>query len=277
MSTDQAVPTVEDTNNYYEIANQLVVELWDENFHMGYWHSEEDDSSNRVAADRMTDLVIERSGLGGGGRMLDIGCGIGLPAFRAAAVTPAEIVGVSNNMAQIDEAGRRSAELGLADRVTFAYADALALPYADDSFDVVWSFETLPHLDRPAAYAEMLRVLRPGGRVVVTDHLLAAPLTGKHKEMVDRFTEEMQATPRLPLDEHRRLILDAGFELDELTDISLHTGRTAVRVTEAVDRRFDELVGRYGEGIAPMLEVFRAPVGVLPEMGYLIAVARKAA
>ncbi|MHC0430276.1 SAM-dependent methyltransferase [Streptomyces sp. O3] len=279
MSAEQAGSgsPAHDTDAFYEIANQLVMELWDENFHQGYWETAQDDRSNRAAADRMTDLLAGKSGLTSGTRMLDVGCGIGLPAIRVAETTAAEIVGVSNNQAQIDEASRRAAERGLSGRVSFAYADAEAMPYADGAFDVVWALETLPHLDRARAFAELRRVLKPGGRLVLTDFLLRAPLVGESKKMVEEFEAGMQGNPRLLLDEYRALLLASGLELEELSDISDHTANTARRVTAAVNERFDELTARYGQEIAPMLEVFRHPVGTLPEMGYLLAVARNPA
>ncbi|GAA3795919.1 27-O-demethylrifamycin SV methyltransferase [Sphaerisporangium flaviroseum] len=276
MTTDQASPSSAGTAEYYDISNLILIEVWDENFHQGYWHSEDDESSNRVAAERMTDLLIEKSELGQGGRVLDIGCGIGTSAFRLAEATPAEIVGISNNQAQIDEANRRAAEKGVADRVSFAYADALDLPYADDSFDVVWVFESLMHMNRLLTLREIGRVLRPGGRVVLTDQLRTGPMSEEDDRSVRSFMEQMQASPLLDLDGYRALVAESGLELVELLDISKHTKKTTHRVIAAIDERWDELVARYGEEIAPLLEVFRSPVGLVPQLGYLIAVARKA-
>ena len=271
--TDQASPTSEDTSDYYDISNVILRELWDDNFHQGYWLSADDESSNKVATDRLTDLLIDA--LEGGGRVLDVGCGIGTSAFRLAQRTPAEIVGISNNQPQIDEANRRSAEQGLADRVSFAYADVLALPYADDSFDLVWVFEALMHMDRPRTLREILRVLRPGGKVIITDLLQHGPMSESDQAMVRAHMEEMQASPLLPEDAYRALVAESGLELTELLDISEHTSKTARRVYDAVNERHDELVERYGEEIRDLLEVFRNPIGLLPQMGYLIAVARK--
>ncbi|GII76242.1 methyltransferase type 11 [Sphaerisporangium rufum] len=265
------------TAEFYDISNLILVELWDENFHQGYWLSADDESSNKVATDRLTDLLIEKSGLSAGGRVLDVGCGIGTSAFRLAEATPAQVVGISNNQAQIDEANRRATERGLAGRVAFEYADVLALPYPDASFDVVWVFEALMHMDRTRTLREIRRVLRPGGRVVITDLLQHGELAGEDARLIHEHMAEMQASPLLDADAYRALVAGAGLELAELSDISEHTGKTARRVYDAVNERYDELVAKYGAEAAGLLEVFRNPIGLLPQMGYLIAVAHRPA
>jgi demethylmenaquinone methyltransferase/2-methoxy-6-polyprenyl-1,4-benzoquinol methylase len=61
-------------------------------------------------------------------------------------------------------------QAGLADRISLAAADALALPFADNSFDaitVAYGVRNFEHLDK--GYAEMLRVLRPGGMLCVLE------------------------------------------------------------------------------------------------------------
>jgi ubiquinone/menaquinone biosynthesis C-methylase UbiE len=271
--TDAATGKVPD---FYDLATQLIVELTGENFHQGYWYSEQDASSYQVATDRLTDLLVDRSGLFDGGRVLDVGCGIGLPAFRLAELTPAEIVGISNNQPQIDEANRRAVGRGLADRVTFQHADAHDLPFPDDSFDVVWAFEVMLHLDRKRAFQEILRVLRPGGRLVVTDQLQTGPFSEQDQPVIDQFLAALSAPPLLDAGQYRDLLTECGLEVVELRDVSAETGRTGRWVTEAVNERFEEIVGKYGQEVAPILEAFRSPVVYIKELGYLVAVARRA-
>lgn len=267
----------DETANYYDVVNQFVAELWDANFHQGYWESDEDHSSNREAADKLTDLVIERSGDLTGARVLDVGCGFGLPAFRLAGRTPSvEVVGISNNRSQVAGANRRSADLGLADRVSFDYADAVATPYEDNSFDAVWVVETLPHLDRLAALREFKRVVKPGGAVVITDMFLNAPPSPEELAELREHEARTAMSPRLLEHEYREVVAQSGLELQELKDISAETSRSAFRMLEAVNERWDELVERYTENIIPIMEAVRNPARRRPELGYLIAVARKA-
>ncbi|HVK20631.1 MAG TPA: methyltransferase domain-containing protein [Actinokineospora sp.] len=275
MPAAQESPESDGTAELYDLSNIILCEVWDENFHHGYWLSDDDESSNRVATDRLTDLLIAKSGLDAGGRVLDVGCGIGLSAFRLADATPAHVVGISNNQAQIDEANRRAAAKGLADRVGFEFADVLALPYPDDSFDVAWVFESLMHMDRVRTLKELGRVLRPGGRVVITDQLQTARASDADQAVIDDLMRTMQASTLLFADGYQAMLATTGLELVEFLDISRNTKKTPRRVIDGTNAKFDELVERFGESVIPMLEMFRDPTGLMPEIGYLLAVVRK--
>ena len=110
---------------------------------------------------RMNELL----GLPGAVRLLDVGCGTGDDARQMAEVG-GRVVGVDNSQIMIAEARQRTAGKEL--RVEFKLADALALPFAADSFDGCRADRSLMHVPDPRrALAEMLRVTRPGGRVVV--------------------------------------------------------------------------------------------------------------
>lgn len=259
-----------------ELVNRIVVDVWGENVHQGYWHGEDDDASNQVATEQLTDLVIAQSGLADGDRVLDIGCGVGSPAIRLAETVPVEIVGISNTRSQIEEASRRAAAIGLDPRVRFEFADALDLPFPEDSFDVVWMIELLAVLDRERALDQAWRVLRPGGRLVLTDQLLIAAPTGENRRQIEAYFAATPAT-LLDADGYRALLAAVGFDMADVIDVSDNTRRTAVRMIEAVDRRHDELIASYGRGITPLLEMFRSPVPLLPELGYAVLSCRKPA
>ena len=118
----------------------------------------------RAAWDRIFDLALTgRDPLDA----LDAGCGTGFLTFELAA-RGHRVTGVDFAPAMLAEAQRKAAELGVS--VRFEKADAEKLPFPSHSFDlaisrhVLW---TLPHPE--AAIDEWIRVLRPGGRLVVVD------------------------------------------------------------------------------------------------------------
>jgi len=115
-------------------------------------------------------LMIEQLRLRDGAHALDVGCGVGDDAFDLASrVGPAgRVAGVDVSTAMIDEARRRASGRNLP--VTFETADAQALPFADATFDAVRTERMLMHVPDPnRALAELVRVLRPGGRLAVLD------------------------------------------------------------------------------------------------------------
>ncbi|MBX2811863.1 MAG: methyltransferase domain-containing protein [Myxococcales bacterium] len=97
---------------------------------------------------------------------LDVGCGIGGSARYLAERWPnAEVTGVTLSPAQMN----RATELTPSHmKVSFKVADALELPFPDSTFDLVWSCESGEHMpDKEVFLREMVRVLRPGGHLVI--------------------------------------------------------------------------------------------------------------
>ena len=104
-------------------------------------------------------------------RVLDVGSGPGDLALEIAArVSGASIVGVDLAPAMVILAQGSAAAAGLGTRIRFELADAARLPLDDASVDLVVSSLSLHHWDRPpAVFAELHRVLRPGGSALVYD------------------------------------------------------------------------------------------------------------
>jgi SAM-dependent methyltransferase len=105
-----------------------------------------------------------------GQHLLDVGCGLGpdVQALAQRVGNAGRVVGIDSSATMIAEAQRRAAGLGLP--VAFARGDAGHLAFAADSFDGCRSERLLVHLDHPPqALAEMARVVRPRGRIVVLD------------------------------------------------------------------------------------------------------------
>ncbi|UJR78712.1 class I SAM-dependent methyltransferase [Sandaracinus amylolyticus] len=99
--------------------------------------------------------------------VLLVGCGAGDDALALAErIVGARVTGVDTSLARIDEALRRARHVALA--VHFAVADARALPFDDERFDVVLADGVLGEVDdRLRAARELARVTRAGGRVLV--------------------------------------------------------------------------------------------------------------
>lgn len=104
-----------------------------------------------------------------GARVLDVGCGVGgdVRAIAELVGKTGRVVGLDFAEAFLAEARRQSVDYPT---VEYRLGDAHALPFADGAFDAVRSERVFQHLAEPAAaLAEMRRVTRAGGRVVVTD------------------------------------------------------------------------------------------------------------
>ncbi|MBC7263180.1 MAG: methyltransferase domain-containing protein [Chloroflexi bacterium] len=131
--------------------------------------------------------LLESMELAGGERVLDVATGTGAIAIAAAKrVGPAgKVVGVDITPAMLERATQNVKAAGLEERIELHHASAMALPFPDEDFDVVVSSMAMHHTVVEDALAEMVRVLKPGGRLVITD-MGASPAwrTGSGKVVV---------------------------------------------------------------------------------------------
>jgi ubiquinone/menaquinone biosynthesis C-methylase UbiE len=114
--------------------------------------------------------LAEASGVKPGQSVVDIGSGLGGPSRYLAARYGCTVHGVDLSPAFVEAATYLAERAGLSGKVTYDCADALALPYEDERFDLAWTQHVAMNIaDRLRLYREIRRVLKPGGRFVAYD------------------------------------------------------------------------------------------------------------
>jgi cyclopropane fatty-acyl-phospholipid synthase-like methyltransferase len=242
-SSPPTAPLPEVIETSYDFAAELLLKLGGNNFHCGWWDSPEDHRSLAEAQDHMTDRAIAELAVGPGDRVLDLGCGMGVPALRIARATGAEVLGVSVVPSHVEEATRQAAREGLAEQVCFEVADAHHLARAEGEFDAVVAIESLGHMNRSVVLPRLVRALKPGGRLVVHDYFLHASTNATQRAVAEAFRDIALLSEYPRPDQIARQIADAGLDLLEFRDV---TDRTSTPTYA----RFGQI---FREEIAPAL------------------------
>jgi ubiquinone/menaquinone biosynthesis C-methylase UbiE len=102
-------------------------------------------------------------------RILDIGCGSGIPTLELARLSRSEVIGIDINQPALDKFVRKIKEAGLTDRVQAINCSMFDMDFADESFDVIWSEGSIYAIGFEKGLWEWKRFLKAGGSMVVHD------------------------------------------------------------------------------------------------------------
>ena len=179
----------------------------------------------------LTRRLAEALALQPGESVLDVASGIGTSALLLAAESAVRVLGVDLGDAQVIEARSRAHRAGFGDQVRFDVGDAERLPVESDKFDAVvceCAFCTFP--DKITAAAELARVLRPGGRVGITDVWLDP--TTLDEELASLAGRIACLADARPVDELLALLEGAGLHVERVERHDDALAKSIERVAE---------------------------------------------
>lgn len=154
--------------------------------------------------------LAKRAGIKNGDHVLDIGSGLGGPARTFGAETGAQVIGVDLVPEFVETANTLSERMGLERHVRFQEADAVDLPFDDDTFDVVTSMAAFMNIkEKKKVYAEIQRVLKPNGRLAQLE-VMQGPTGPPHFPILwaaDATYSFLETPERV-----KAILADVGFE-----------------------------------------------------------------
>lgn len=235
---------VEQTKRYYDgAADTIYRDIWGENIHLGLFESEGE--SLHTASDRTNQRIAATAGLSAEQNVLEVGCGYGAVARHLAKTVGCQVVATNISKRELAEARRLTNEAGLDDRVQFLYGDFHGLDFEPETFDVYWCQESFLHAaDKAQVLQEAYRVLKPGGRLVLTELLVR---DGTPDDIRERIYERVGSPEMWDAPAYRQEMHNLGFRMEVEEDWSPNVARTYGWVREQLEERrkeFEEKIGR---------------------------------
>jgi SAM-dependent methyltransferase len=162
----------------------------------------------------LTHRLGELLALGPGDRVLDVASGVGTSAMYLAQKFGCQVVGVDFAEQNVHQANTDAAEAGLSDLIQFKIGDAEELPFADNEFDALiceCAFCTFP--SKPQAARQFARVLRPGGRIGLSDLTRSGPLPTELDSLLAWVACIADAQP---IEDYVSILSEAGFSMNQV-------------------------------------------------------------
>ena len=221
----------QDIREFYDASSGLWEQIWGEHMHHGYYGKYGNYKIDRRQAqiDLIEELLLwsECDRDNPPENIIDVGCGIGGSTLHLAKKFGCKATGITLSPVQASRAKERAKEAGLDERVKFEVANALNMPFADNTYDLVWSLESGEHMPDKAKFLnECYRVLKPGGKLIFATwcHRETTSVAGDLTPNEIAHLKEIYRVYCLPyvisLSEYRAIATECGFNNLKVDDWS---------------------------------------------------------
>lgn len=161
-----------------------------------------------------TEEMVNMLDLKPGQKVLDVGCGIGGSAFYMVKNFHVDVIALDLSKNMIDIGKERAKEFG-DERVQFLLADVTTAEYTAESFDVIYSRDTILHIkDKESLFRNFLKWLKPGGRLLITDYCCSS---GEHSDRFKAYVAQRQYHLLTP-ESYGKLLEKVGFSAVKAED-----------------------------------------------------------
>lgn len=208
---------------HYDDLSKWYLEIWGEHVHHGLW--ETGGESPELAVQQLTQLIARETGIGQDSVVVDVGCGYGGTSRILANGFGARVTGYTLSEAQYDYAMERTN--GSANP-QFRLQNWFDNDLPDKSVDVAISIESSEHMeDKPRFFAEVNRVLKPGGRFGVYAWLARnKPSPWQVNWLLEPICREGRLPSMGDEEDYRKMMWESGFENITFRDLSRNVRKT---------------------------------------------------
>lgn len=248
LMADVADDHIERTRSYYDSsdADHFYSRVWGgEDIHIGLYEAGETDiaRASRRTIERMAQRLPR---LDGTSRVLDLGAGYGGAARMLARLKGCHVTALNLSAAENDRNRALTDAAGLAHLVTVVEGSYEAIASGEASFDVVWSQDALLHSARKdLVFADVVRVLKPGGDFLFTDPMESGLGT---REDLQPVLDRIHLSAMGSFERYAELARRHGLETVELVDLTGHLVRHYACIRDELKARRDELSSHISSG-----------------------------
>jgi ubiquinone/menaquinone biosynthesis C-methylase UbiE len=225
-----------------------------------------------------TEQLLRRAAIRKDAKVLDVGCGVGTTAITVAQRFGADVTAVDIEPLMLERAQEAVEAAEAHDHVHVRKGDILALDFPDDAFDVVIAEAVTMFVDRARAARELIRVCRPGGRVLATEFMWRRPPSEEAREV---FLGQVCPGLRFDTaDDWVRIYTEAGLANIEIDEGPFEMMTPKGFVQDEGVRRSLSVIGRvmtrpaYAKKMAWLMPRMRRAV---PYLGYIVVTGEKPA
>lgn len=209
---------------FYDRSSKLWEDVWGEHMHHGYYIPEDRTDHQQAQVD-LIDEVLKWADADKATKVVDVGCGIGGSSRHLARKFGCKTEGITLSPYQAGRGNELAKIQGLSDKCNFQVADALEMPFADNSFDLVWSLESGEHMpDKKQFVNELFRVAQPGGRIII--------VTWCHRDLDEGETSLTRSEQRLLRKINRAYYLPQWCSVQDYVELLKGKGATDIKIED---------------------------------------------
>lgn len=212
-----------DVSLHYDELDSFYRQIWGEHVHHGLWVTGTESTETAVA--QLVDVVAAEAEIKGGDDVLDVGSGYGAAARQIVLDYGAHVTAMTNSATQHEYARTKTIR---SNNPTYVLGDWMHNGLPDGSFDAVYAIECTSHMDDVKQFMrEALRVLRPGGKLVICAWTAAErPTPRQARYLLEPICREGRLAHLSTATEYVDAIEKAGAVVRDFHDLSSNTKRT---------------------------------------------------
>lgn len=230
--------TEKDTEIFYYQEDELYRSFWDKNGSLHWGFFDKENINFLSACQRLTDMMIGKSGINHKSAVLDVGCGNGETTLYIADKCGCKITGIDLSGVRVKNAVQKleTQPEKIRNHVQFIQSSATALPFENNFFSNIWSQATIYHVhDKETALKKIYRVLNKNGTFIFDD--LLKPKNNisydSQKYVYDRL---LFGTP-FSFESYKSYLEKIGFTIIESTDISKHLKKSYEELIKILEKK----------------------------------------